>query len=182
MQRKQSGFTLLEVAIVMMIISLMIVLTFKAQELVNNSRVKSLAGDFRSLQIAIYGYQDRYRALPGDGNAIIGGNWNAASGESFNLWQHSASSGADSYIPLYLSGDTPAVAETAAAPISAMRENYIICSDRIAGKFVKQLDLMLDDGNTSGGALLASNASTGGERIATNDIVEDSLYLTCLGV
>lgn len=107
MRGRQAGFTLLELAIVMAIISLMFTLTVKGKEMVENSRAKSLAADFRDIQIALYGYQDRYHALPGDdgdaaahlntttvpvqngnGNRRIEGNLNAYLSESFYVWQH----------------------------------------------------------------------------------------------
>ncbi|MBI4807724.1 MAG: prepilin-type N-terminal cleavage/methylation domain-containing protein [Nitrosomonadales bacterium] len=210
MRRNQSGFTLLEVAIVMVIIGLMIGLAVKGQEFVNNSRVKSLADDFKSIQVALYGYQDRFRALPGDdrnasshlpdagtpiyngnGNEIISGNWDSGSGESFNLWQHirlagflqgTTDIGLDAYVPLNTSGGALGVSETAAAPIKGLKGNFIICSDNIAGKLVKQLDLTMDDGNTAVGSMRATDATMDGNGIATNDIDESGFYLTCLGV
>jgi len=209
MRYKQHGFSLLEVAIVMVILGLLFGLTLKGQELVNNSRVKSLADDFKSIQVALYGYQDRFRALPGDdrrasshlpdagspvlngnGDEIINGNWSSRSGESFNLWQHirlagfiqgTADMGQDSYVPLNSSGGALGISEMTASPIDGLKGNFIICSDNITGKLVKQLDLAMDDGNTAGGAMRIAPASIGGDGITTNDIDESGFYLTCLG-
>ena len=64
--RKQSGFTLIEIAIVLVIIGLLLGGILKGQELINSAKVKSLAQDFRNIPIYIYGYQDKYKALPGD--------------------------------------------------------------------------------------------------------------------
>ena len=66
MKRKQSGFTLIEIAIVLVIIGLLLGGVLKGQELINSAKVKNLATDFRNIPVYIYGYQDKFRALPGD--------------------------------------------------------------------------------------------------------------------
>ena len=64
--RRQSGFTLIEIAIVLVIIGLLLGGILKGQELINSARVKNLAADFRNIPVFIYGYQDKFKALPGD--------------------------------------------------------------------------------------------------------------------
>lgn len=64
--KKQSGFTLIELAIVLVIIGLLLGGVLKGQELINSSRIKNVVNDFNSTSSAIYGYQDRYRQIPGD--------------------------------------------------------------------------------------------------------------------
>ena len=66
MRRHQSGFTLIEIAIVLVIIGLLLGGILKGQELINSARVKNLAADFRNIPVFIYGYQDKFKALPGD--------------------------------------------------------------------------------------------------------------------
>ena len=76
MKRNQSGFTLIEIAIVLVIIGLLLGGVLKGQELINSARVKNLATDFRNIPLLIYGYQDKYKALPGDDRNVgdhIGG-------------------------------------------------------------------------------------------------------------
>ena len=70
-KRRQSGFTLIEIAIVLVIIGLLLGGILKGQELINSARVKNLASDFRNVPVFIYGYQDKYRALPGDDSAAV---------------------------------------------------------------------------------------------------------------
>ncbi|MDR2450728.1 MAG: prepilin-type N-terminal cleavage/methylation domain-containing protein [Candidatus Accumulibacter sp.] len=111
MKKMQPGFTLVEIAIVLVIIGLLLGGVLKGQELVNSAKVKSLINDFRSISSFVHAYQDRFRALPGDdrsaathlnggtrattpdeaqGNARINGNWNSTitTDESFLFWQH----------------------------------------------------------------------------------------------
>jgi len=64
--RKQGGFTLVEIAIVLVIVGLLLAGVLKGQELIENSRIKSIANEMRSVQAAYNGYIDRYKAIPGD--------------------------------------------------------------------------------------------------------------------
>ncbi|MDD4978983.1 MAG: prepilin-type N-terminal cleavage/methylation domain-containing protein [Gallionella sp.] len=112
MKRNQSGFTLIEIAIVLVIIGLLLGGVLKGQELINSAKVKNLATDFRNIPVFIYGYQDKFRSLPGDdaspdthvsgtkctgaaavcsmGNGIINGKWDSATvaDETQLFWEH----------------------------------------------------------------------------------------------
>lgn len=66
MIKKQAGFTLVEIALVLIIIGLLLGSVLKAQELIINAKVKNLEEDYKEILVAIYSYQDRYGALPGD--------------------------------------------------------------------------------------------------------------------
>ena len=66
MQHKQAGFTLVEIAIVLVIVGLLLGGVLKGQELINGAKVKALANDLRAVSTAYYAYQDRFRAVPGD--------------------------------------------------------------------------------------------------------------------
>lgn len=109
MKRTQTGFTLIELAIVLVIIGLLLGGVLKGQELINSARVKTLITEMKNVQVYIYGYQDRFRVLPGDDsqaaahvggvaatsaghiqNAVIQGAWNSptVTDESYLFWQH----------------------------------------------------------------------------------------------
>ena len=62
--RKQSGFTLVEIAIVLVVIGLLGIL--KGQQLINSARVRNMADQNSGVQAAYYGFIDRFRNLPGD--------------------------------------------------------------------------------------------------------------------
>src|SRR6267142_5199213 len=62
----QGGFTLVEIAIVLVIIGLLLGGILKGQEMITQARIKNAINDFNGVVTAITSYQDRYRALPGD--------------------------------------------------------------------------------------------------------------------
>lgn len=72
--KKQSGFTLVEIAIVLVIIGLLLGGILKGQELITSARVRNLADQNSGVQAAYYGFIDRFRAIPGDMNAIAAQN------------------------------------------------------------------------------------------------------------
>ena len=93
MKTVQKGFTLVEIAIVLVIIGLLLGGILKGQEMITQAKIKNAVADFSGISAAYYGYQDRYRAIPGDdpnadtrwsgavkgdGNGVVGGAYNAS--------------------------------------------------------------------------------------------------------
>lgn len=66
MKKNQSGFTLIEIAIVMVIIGLLLGGVLKGQAMINSAKVRSLNNGVDGITAAWFAFQDRYRALPGD--------------------------------------------------------------------------------------------------------------------
>lgn len=69
MSQRQAGFTLVEIAIVLVIIGLLLGGVLKGQELINSARVRNMADTASGIQSAYFGFVDRYRRVPGDWNA-----------------------------------------------------------------------------------------------------------------
>ena len=65
-QSKTRGVTLVEIAIVLVIIGLLLGGVLKGQELINNAKVRSMADRQNSLKVAWFSFIDRYGAIPGD--------------------------------------------------------------------------------------------------------------------
>jgi prepilin-type N-terminal cleavage/methylation domain-containing protein len=63
---KQRGFTLIEIAIVLVIIGLLLGGVLKGQELITAARVRNLISQQDGVKAAYFGFLDRFRALPGD--------------------------------------------------------------------------------------------------------------------
>ena len=113
---RQGGFTLIEVVIVLVILGLLMGGVLKGQELITSARVRSVTALMDGVKAAFYGFQDRYRGLPGDymmadqilrcagapclkgnGDGVIERNAVALSGsepnESTLVWTHLTASG-----------------------------------------------------------------------------------------
>jgi len=66
MRQSQRGFTLIELAIVLVIIGIILGAILKGQELIKNAQAKRLLNDLRGLEAAIWTFYDRYGRFPGD--------------------------------------------------------------------------------------------------------------------
>lgn len=104
--RLQRGFTLVEVALVLILVSMVLSGTMHGAELINSTHVRGLAADFQDVRKDLTLYQDRYRSQPGDdatatshlgattqsgnGNGVVDGNWYDSDGgsEASRIWQH----------------------------------------------------------------------------------------------
>jgi prepilin-type N-terminal cleavage/methylation domain-containing protein len=108
--KRTQGFTLVEIAIVLVIIGLLLGGIVKGQEMITQAKIKNVIADMSGVSAAMYGYQDRYKALPGDdkgaetrwtgiaanathGNGIIEGKWTEVGKESLEFWDQLRRSG-----------------------------------------------------------------------------------------
>lgn len=111
---KKSGFTLVELAIVITIIGLLIGGVLKGQELLENARVTSVSNSMKAYETAYIAFNDIYKGKPGDllnaqnflegctsGNACVNGNGDGTIGatasfpsttaaENSQFWKHLA--------------------------------------------------------------------------------------------
>jgi prepilin-type N-terminal cleavage/methylation domain-containing protein len=178
MRRQQSGFTLVEIAIVLVIIGLLLGGVLKGQELITQAKIKNVANDFNGLTAAVYSYQDRYKRLPGDdpgvairwpaiitnpgdGNNKISGSYfdtTTANGESRLFW-------ADLRLAGFVGGDASTLSSAQAQPLNAAGGiigvqdgglglvGLIICSGSLPAKIAQAIDNQFDDGNSKTGSL-----------------------------
>jgi prepilin-type N-terminal cleavage/methylation domain-containing protein len=226
MKSKQTGFTLVEIAIVLVIIGLLLGGVLKGQELINSAKVKNMVNDFRTTSALVYGYQDRFKSFPGDqtqaqldasfgaaagtactpaaaglctsNNGRVDGDWNsnAITSETFVFWQHvrlanlatGSTNVADAnYLPRNADGGRLGVesgisgAGVAAPWITGMRGSVFVCSDGVLGRYVRQIDITMDDGNTAGGSVQAvpTGSARGTAAVASAAIVDGQQYTVC---
>ena len=179
MKPQQSGFTLVEIAIVLVIIGLLLGGVLKGQELINSARAKSIVNDLRNTATMVTAYQDRFRALPGDdaaasshlqnttsaengnGNGTIEGNFDSSTitDESSKLWAHlrraNLASGdatlANDWQPR--NSDGGRIGVTSSAPATGMYGRLFVCQAAVSGRVALQVDTTMDDGNPATGSV-----------------------------
>ncbi len=195
MKTKQTGFTLVEIAIVLVIIGLLLGGVLKGQSMIENAKIKNLVNDFNGVSAAYYAYQDRYKAVPGDDaaanthftGAVNGGGDGAITGvytavaapavaaESNNFWQHTRMAG-------FMNGI--ATAGQALPPNNAVGGRLgvqsqvsatggstygmtgpVVCAGSVPWKIALAIDAQLDDGDSATGNVRAGAA--GAANLAT---------------
>jgi prepilin-type N-terminal cleavage/methylation domain-containing protein len=210
MKNQQSGFTLVEIAIVLVIIGLLLGGVLKGQELINSAKVKNFANDFRNIPLFIYGYQDRFRALPGDdaavvahiptatpaapagtlGNGVINGNWDTVTltDESMLFWQHVRLAGFASGSTVVAANNTywPTNADGGRIGIESGSANYIINTD--AATFLQGSYVVCSTGILGRFALQLDttmddgNPQTGSLRVVTTGHARGAVALTTAAI
>lgn len=191
MKTKQSGFTLVEIAIVLVIIGLLLGGVLKGQELITNSKVKNAVNDLNGVSASFNAYTDRYRRMAGDDGDLAalqarGGPWATitlagdvdgilditaaqtftGAGENANVWQHLKAAG-------LITGD-PADAAAAALPRNAFggltgvtgtgvtgMVGKVVCMSQVPGKAAAAIDNQLDDGLPNIGSVMATTGAVG---------------------
>lgn len=188
MRRNQQGFTLIEIAAVLVIIGLLLGGVFKGRELMNSAKVKNLANDYQGVQAAIATYYDRYRVWPGEdmqastrftgavaadncvgatcGNGIIDGNWNSTTNanESRLIWRQLRLAGlvpgSGFQQPSHALGGMIGV--TGSQALNGVVNVNRIVMQNISGDMANSIDASMDDGFMDLGKMRAANVGTTG--------------------
>lgn len=179
----QSGFTLIEIAVVLVIIGLLLGGVLQGQQLIENSRVKSATNDFNGIAAAAFSYQDRYGRLPGDDPGALaarGDSWAAVTAGNGNgivdstlatvftgtdevgdFFQHLRAAS-------FIQGDSTLVDDQALpsnpfgglTSVTAQATNSMagtkICMSNVGGSAAIALDTQLDDSAPDNGRLRAT--------------------------
>lgn len=181
--RRQRGFTLIELSIVLIVAGLVVSTSLVAREMLHGARVKGVAAEFAAVRTAIDAYQDRFHALPGDdpradahlpgalvaanaGNQVLDGRWDSTNpaDDSVLLWQHlrlaallaGATDPADpGYRPRNRMEGRMGVSAASAhlVQVAGLNGAFQVCSGNLPGRLAKALDILLDDGDTAAGTL-----------------------------
>lgn len=176
---KQKGFTLVEIAIVLVIVGLLIGGVLKGQEMITNAKLKRIESDNAGIAAAMFSYQDRYLQLPGDDDAastrfslytdgindpvaadidgssdgVIDGTWiGAANEETANMWKHLRAAG---LVPG--GGDDDTQPTNAYGGNIGVRNGSLLLSGHVTifgsieGPIASILEARLDDGSPATG-------------------------------
>ncbi|MEC9341156.1 MAG: prepilin-type N-terminal cleavage/methylation domain-containing protein [Pseudomonadota bacterium] len=183
MQKIQRGFTLIEIAIVLVIIGLLLGGVLKGQELIESGKIKRAITDYNGTSAAFYGYLDRYGFIPGDDgtaaarwNGVFGNGGSAQNGnadgdldgeyeatgneDTTRFWQHLRAAG-------FITGSmqTPAIAREqpinryggiiGVENVGAGLAGNIVCQSNIPAKGAIAIDTQMDDGTGNAGSMRA---------------------------
>lgn len=164
--RDEKGFTLVELAIVLVIIGIILGAVLKGQEIINNAKIKRVYNQQREVFAALYTYLDRYQRFPGDnnriptgwtatpgnGDGVIGGlTTNCAAGattETCQVWQHLRNASiipgerTSAANPINSYGGAIAVGNTT---VNGLGSNWIVMTN-IPSEICQVLDREYDDG------------------------------------
>ena len=179
LQKKQKGFTLVEIAIVLVIVGLLIGGVLKGQEMITNAKLKRIESDNAGLAAAIFSYQDRYLQLPGDdnaaddrfdgfeavgdGNGSIDGHWldTTVDLETGKFWMMLRASGLVSGDPTDFLGQQNAYAGKIGIHSGGLGiGGHVTVFGRLEGSVVKILESRLDDGIPNTGRVRSADFSS----------------------
>ncbi len=208
MKNSQGGFTLVEIAIVLVIIGLLLGGVLKGQELITQAKIRNVANDINGMSAAVYGYQDRYKKFPGDdneaetrwtnpptkkgdGNGAVGAagqktviDCTTTDNENCRFWQHLRLAGfiggdSASALPPQNAAGGVLQAQNGALGLAALT----ICSTNLSGKIANAIDAQFDDGRPGSGQVRGTNnaATLDTALAATAAYVDDgsTVYVVC---
>jgi prepilin-type N-terminal cleavage/methylation domain-containing protein len=175
------GFTLIEMAIVLVVIGLILGMVFKGRQLIASAKVKNANAGYNKVIAGMNTFYDRYGFYPGDGcetsgeedptncntgrNGIVGTGSNNAGGETSSFWT------------LMIQGtDILSASDRESSLGNEWNVNgsddseswiYVTSADT---RIVCDLDRVADDGNSGSGDIIAhSDVSSGWQNSTSNN-------------
>jgi prepilin-type N-terminal cleavage/methylation domain-containing protein len=169
MLRNRKGFTLVEMALVLVIIGIILGAVLKGQEIIKTAKYKRLYNTYRELIAATYTYYDKYQAYPGDDNTAQT-RWPTAANGNANGYVDGAGGAGNVFCTTAVAGQT-AGANGRIAPkhvfgggIGVIRTSTIfgagtwnkpfaVCFQNLTNETASWLDTSYDDGVYNTGSI-----------------------------
>ncbi|MDO8336091.1 MAG: prepilin-type N-terminal cleavage/methylation domain-containing protein, partial [Candidatus Saccharibacteria bacterium] len=180
------GFTLVELAIVLVIIGIIMGAVLRGQQMIEGAKLKRLYNQQREIAAAFYTYYDKYGKFPGDDNTVAtrGGVWatsvngdsdglievtfayscsgaEATGAESCNAWSHlrlaNIISGSGRTNPSHAHGGAVSAAY---GTVNTVPANWIAFQN-VPGDAALSIDTQYDDGVYNTGTIQGSAVYTG---------------------
>lgn len=170
----QKGFTLVEIAIVLVIIGLLIGGILKGQSMIHNAKVKRLVNDFEGLKAAVITFQDRFSMYPGDENDANAPTGDTNNGDNDGLFDDTDGweiedlrlagllTGSGTGLPSHAYGGTIRVDYINIG--GGGNRNYIVATN-IPADVCQEIDSKYDDGVNNSGDIRGNAAYTAGTTI-----------------
>ncbi len=186
--RKQFGFTLVELAIVLVVIGLIMGMAFKGRDLIDSAKVRNAQAQYNKIAAALNIYQEKYGSYPGDGWTTAPGTaTTGATGSRNGLLDTDIETAAAMTVlqnsGLLASADlqnafngTWSISTAAGATHFDTGINYLtaggIANNVVDVRFVCQIDRIMDDGMPESG-FIRSNVNAGSTAANSYDATVD---------
>lgn len=191
--QSQKGFTLVELAIVLVIIGIILGAVLKGQELINNAKIKRAYNQYREVLAAVYTYYDKYGKYPGDdpnaatrwasaspvpsngnNNGLIDGftfGCTNQTTETCQAWYHmrlaNILTGSDAQAPSNAFGGSIGIGYTTMQGLTTMWIGF----DNMPGDVCAALDQQYDDGVYNTGSIRGS-----GDYVTNPNVIYDLYF------
>ncbi len=171
--RRHKGFSLLELAIVLVVIGFLLGAIFQGQSMIYNARLQKIAQDMRQYAQALVLYYDRYGMYPGDENDpafppgdSFEGDHNGlvdTAQESSNAWQDMASA-----LGVVQRGSPVrgGVYQFGTMDFGSGTRNYVSVSN-LPNRMAEAIDARHDDGLWNAGNIRCSSSYDGSDILVT---------------
>ena len=178
-KRNEAGFTLVEIAIVMVIIGLLIGGILKGQAMIQNAKVKRVVKQADELRAAVMSFYDKYGVYPGDENIAAipsggadnegNGNGQISAAEQYEVYNDlglcgliSGSYNGTSDLPYHAFGDNITLYWQDPGPGTA--KHYFRLYN-LPAEVCLEIDAKYDDSAWNTGSIIGSAAYTNGTTV-----------------
>ncbi len=180
--KDQAGFTLVEIAIVMVIIGLLIGGVLKGQAMIENARVKRVVKQADEIRAAVMTFYDKFGVYPGDenlpnvppvgGDGTGNGNGQIAGTENFEVFRDlslanliGGSYNGTSILPKHAFGGNMDLIWVGNPPGATAPPGHYLRFYNLPADVCFEIDTKNDDGNAATGTIVGNAAYTTGTTV-----------------